>query len=181
MLWNEGVQILDLTYKVAAGVTTYLASASRSGLCVHRFVQLDATNTTPGPGEAWRPPVKYPSTSFTNGEKLIGVAMRPLDTNSASRDYDPSPHGYPRTPGKSLDVRHFGIAPIFTDSTVASTNILPGDFVKSSVTSNYDGCACKAALTNNGPSANAHIGGVALNKVTAADRIVLTLLRYQEI
>lgn len=181
MIWNQGVQVLDLSYKVAAGVTTYLASASRSGMSAFRFVQLDASHLTPGPGEEYRPPVKYLSTGFTNGEKVIGVVTRSQDTNSAKRDYDPAPFFYPTAPGKAVTVRHLGVAPVFADSTVSGTPILVGDFVKSSVTSNYDGCACKATLTNNAPAANAHIGGVALNRVAGTGHIVLVMLRPQEV
>jgi hypothetical protein len=168
-----GHRLLEETFR--AGPST--------GILPWRIVCLDPTvASTPNYGTQWLPPCKHPSTTFTAGESVAGVAVDPASEN-------PVGTLVAIVQNRAVNVRTQGTVPILTDDTTGATNILVGDYVRSSTStttttavpnSTCIGCAAKAARTANVINTAQHIIGLAYTRVNVNSRYVLVGLEKGE-
>lgn len=167
-------------------------SGPSTGILPYRFVILDNVATTAA-GNSALPPVKHPSTTFTSLETIIGVSVGPeVMAATASDGLKPATAWAAFTPtaqNKSVNVRISGTVPVLCDDSTDGTNILAGDYVRSSTSTNVShssqtttmaGLAAKAARSTNTFSASQHIGGVAWTRVApSADKARYVLIKIQ--
>jgi len=181
---NIGNRVLEETFK--AGPST--------GILPWRVVILDNVATVPY-GTGGYAPVKHPSTTFTNGEKTLGVAVGPEPqlVTAASDGLAPASAWAAFSAiaqNRSVNVRLMGTVPILCDNTTDSTQINAGDFVRiststttsiSSQTVTMAGTVAKAAMTtNNVVDASQHVVGVAFSRVApSADSAIFVMTKLQ--
>lgn len=180
-IFQKGIDILALSYRVQASVTSYIpkSAAAQPGVLPYRVVILNSASGT-GIGDAGMPEVRLPSSAFTNGEHVLGISMDPVNTLQASV-YQYAADYYPTLPGQPINVRLMGVGPVQCDSTVVGTPIAIGDYVAVSATANYEGCIKKAAKTGNAFSASQHVVGIAMSPGRAAYGSTLVFIARGEV
>ena len=186
-VYNRGASVLDLPYMVGSSVTTSLVpvggSGTVTGMIPYRMVIADTSATLTNVGQQSMTPVAYPTDgSFTAGQKVIGVSMDPVNPILT---YPGAPgstllQDQPIPQGKGINVRHLGIAPLWTDNSTASTPIVQGDFVVASSVAGYGGCGAKGSLSTNALASSQHCIGRAVSAASANYQIVLVLIIPQE-
>lgn len=144
------------------------------GMLPYRAVIFDNTYT-PGPGDAGFANVKYPNTTFANGERCVGVIVDPVVGVG-----NPISSIQVIAQATIVRVRTHGNVPVLTDNTTGGTNLKAGDYAAASVVATYDGCVHKAALTNNALSTGQHVLGVSWTTVAANGLYALITIQPHE-
>lgn len=177
---NLGLRLLEDSFKVGPS----------TGVLPFRVVIQDNV-ATPNYGTQWKAQVKFPNTSFANGERPVGVVVGPWSLAQTASDGLAPATAWAAfntiAQGRSVNVRTHGVVPILCDDSTDSTAINAGTAVRtstsvtttvSSQTVTMGGCVAAAALTNNAYSANQHIVGLSYTRVApAADSSQYALVR----
>lgn len=182
---SMGLRLLEDTFKVGPS----------TGLLPFRVVILDNV-ATPNYGTQWKAPIKYPNTTFANGERVIGVTTGPYALAATASDgLAPATAWAAFTPvaqNRSMNVRLHGVVPILCDDTTDGTNINAGTQVKASVSTTVTissqtvtmaGTIAAVTLSTNAPASQSHVIGVSFTRVApSADssQYALVHLRPQE-
>lgn len=158
---SRGIQVLTVSRIVS----------ETNGVEPFRVVILDSSVTPSNVSPMLK--VKYPAIAISNGERVEGITLGPVNTLSGSLAVCAA--------NKEVNVVTIGECMVECDTGVDSTNILVGDLVAHSAVSGQNGCIAKAGLTNNYPTAGQHIVGRALGKATVEGQYILVHIAIQEV
>lgn len=163
-----------MKYPQARGIQLLTVSrlvSETNGVEPFRVVILDSSVTPGNVSPILK--VKYPAIAISNGERVEGITLGPVNTLSGSLAAIAA--------NKEVNVVVVGECMVKCDTTVDTTNINVGDQVAHSATAGQNGCIKAAALTNNYPTAGQHIVGRALGKATIEGEYILVMIEKQEV